>query len=67
MKKTLSVLIILINTVFAQPAFAGTWKLQASQFSGGTWYCTYVLLGSNPPITQTITAKVGCQSILTDF
>jgi hypothetical protein len=41
------------------------WTLVGSQFAGGTWYCTYQLMGSNPPIVQTITNPMGCQGAIT--
>lgn len=52
-------------TLFVTISYAmQTWMLVGSQFAGGTWYCTYQLSGSNPPIQQTITNPMGCQGVI---
>jgi hypothetical protein len=53
-------------TLFATVSYAfQMWMLVSSQFAGGTWYCKYQLMGSNPPIVQTITNPMGCQGAIT--
>lgn len=66
MKKIFNCLLTTFISLFVSIAFAmQMWTLVSSQFAGGTWYCTYQLMGSNPPLVQTITNPMGCQGAIT--
>jgi hypothetical protein len=65
MQKLIKFLFVAFISFFMSIAYAmQTWMLVGSQFTGGTWYCTYQLSGSNPPIVQTITNPMGCQGVI---
>jgi hypothetical protein len=53
---------IAMGLLFSTAYAIQMWSLVGQQINGGTWYCTYQLMGSNPPIVQTITSSVGCQA-----
>ena len=55
-----------ISLVLTTNSYAGTWRLINQQFQGGSFYCTYQLVGSNPPITKTIQKADSCEMAFTD-
>lgn len=66
MKTLIKLVLAAFFSLFVTVGYAmQMWTLVGSQFAGGTWYCKYQLMGSNPPVVQTITNPMGCQGAIT--
>ena len=66
MLKKYRLIFVVLLALTSHSAFSGMWILVSSQINVGTFYCTYKLSGSNPPIVKTIESSTSCVQVLTD-